>query len=127
MSGFLTPVARAQAQPERLENSSGIGYLFQMRVKLTFVERDVRGNELSLREEVLEGESAKSLTRDHVARLIARHHPELRVAGRLWLIDASETPYKWYIRSVQLGPNRWLYIYADPLLPQASEHESSPS
>jgi len=49
MSGFLTPVARAQAQPERLENSSGIGYLFQMRIKLTFVERDVRGNELSLR------------------------------------------------------------------------------
>ena len=38
---------------------------------------------------------------------VARHHPELRVAGKVWLIEASEIPYKWYLRSEQLGPNRW--------------------
>jgi len=47
-----------------------------MRVKLVWIEQDFRGNHLSTREELLEGESAKNLTRNHVARLIARHHPE---------------------------------------------------
>jgi hypothetical protein len=43
-----------------------------MRVKLTLIERDFRGTELSRREEILQGESAKSATRNHVARLIAQ-------------------------------------------------------
>ena len=59
-----------------------------MRVKIVWVERDFRGSELSGREEILQGESAKALTRNQVARLIARHHPELQFASRscLWTI-----------------------------------------
>ena len=86
-----------------------------MRVKLIFIERDVRGKDLSTREEVLHGESAKSLTRNHVARLIARHHPELQHAGGVWLLDASETSHKWYVQTQKLGANKWLTVYADPL------------
>jgi hypothetical protein len=90
-----------------------------MRVKLTYIEKDFRGKELANREEVLQGESAKSLTRNHVARLIARHHPELASAGGMWLLDASETAHKWYIRATRLDTNRWLYVYADPIDPQS--------
>jgi len=86
-----------------------------MRVKLIFIERDVRGKDLSTREEVLHGESAKNLTRNHVARLIARHHPELQHAGGVWLLEVSENSYKWYVRTEKLGPNKWLTVYADPL------------
>jgi hypothetical protein len=94
-----------------------------MRVKLIFVERDVRGNDLHMREEGLQGESAKNLTRNHVAKLIARYHPELRHAGGVWLLDASETRYKWYVGTEKLGPNKWLSVYADPLALEAPVHE----
>jgi hypothetical protein len=86
-----------------------------MRVKLVWVERDFRGSELSRREEILRGESTKSPTRNHVARLIARHHPELQFASRVMLGDASEEGYKWYVRANQMSSNRWVYIYAEPL------------
>ena len=93
-----------------------------MRVKLIFVERDFGGKDLCTREEVLSGESAKSLTRNYVAKLIARHHPELQHAGgAVWLLDASETSYKWYVGSQKLGSNRWLTVYADPVVDQTSE------
>ena len=84
-----------------------------MRVKLVLIERDFRGTELSKREEILRGESAKSPTRNHVARLIARYHPELQFAGKILL--ASEEGHKWYVKATKLDPNRWLYAYADPL------------
>lgn len=93
-----------------------------MQVKLTFIERDFRGNDLTTREEFLKGESAKSLTRNHAAKLIARHHPELKSAGGLWLLDASETSHKWFIGAEKLGPNKWVYVYADPL-PGPTVHE----
>ena len=86
-----------------------------MRIKPIFIERDFRGNDLNRREEILQGESAKSLTRNHVAKLIALHHPELSHAGGVWLLDASETSYKWYVRTDKLGSNRWVTVYADPL------------
>jgi hypothetical protein len=35
---------------------------FSMRVKLVWIERDFRGKELSKREEILRGESAKNAT-----------------------------------------------------------------
>ena len=86
-----------------------------MRVKIIFVETDSRGNDLTTREEILEGESTKTPTRNHVAKLIARHHPELLHAGGVWLLNSSETNYKWYVRTDRLGPNKWLNVYADPL------------
>jgi hypothetical protein len=90
-------------------------YQWFVRVKLIFIERDRRGNELQVREEFLESDSTKSLTRNHVAKLIARHHPEMQHAGGVMLLDASETPYKWFVDATQLGTNRWLYVYAHPL------------
>jgi hypothetical protein len=86
-----------------------------MRVKLVWVERDFRGTELSRREEILNGESAKTPTRNQVARLIARHHPELQFAGRVMLLDASEEDYKWHVRANKMGSNCWSYVYADPI------------
>jgi hypothetical protein len=86
-----------------------------MRIKLTYIERDFRGKEFSRREEILEGESSKSATRNHVARLIVRHHPELQFAGRVSLIDSSEEGHRWYLRSTKVSENRWVEVYADPL------------
>ena len=86
-----------------------------MRVKLTLVERDYRGTELSRREEILQGECAKSATRNHVARLIARSHPELQFASRVMLLDASEEGHRWYVRATQVNSNCWVYVYADPI------------
>ena len=76
-----------------------------------------------MREEVLQGESAKNLTRNQAAKLIGRHHPELRRVGRVWLLDASETVYEWYLGTEKLGPNKWLYVYADPLRPEPPPQE----
>ena len=89
-----------------------------MRVRLIFIETDFRGNNLSQREEIIEGESSKSVTRNHVASLIARHHPELKHAGGVWLLDSSETPHRWYVHTQKVAQNRWLNVYADPVAEQ---------
>lgn len=86
-----------------------------MRVRLVWVERDFRGSELSRREEVLHGESAKTPTRNQVARLMARHRPELQFASRVILVDASEEGYRWHVRANKMGSNCWSYVYAEPL------------
>jgi hypothetical protein len=71
-----------------------------MRVRLVWADRDSRGSELSKREAILYGESVKTPTRKQVARLIARHYPELRYAqpghalwthrGRLQVVCQSQ-------------------------------------
>src|SRR5215469_6806794 len=85
-----------------------------MRVKLVWSEQDLRGNHLSKREELLEGESERNFTRNHVARLIARHHPELQSGGSI-MLDALEEPYKWYVKAIKQESNRWVYVYAEPV------------
>ena len=92
-----------------------------MRVKLTFIERDFRGTDSSSREEILRGESAKNPTRNHVARLIAAQHPELKSVTQVMLISATETGHKWYVKASRLTSNRWLYVYADPLEDDGAE------
>ena len=86
-----------------------------MKVRLLWVQRDFRGNELNRREEILQGESTKSPTRNYVARLIARHHPELVSVDRVHLLDAHETDCKWYVRSYRVNSNCWETAYAEPL------------
>ena len=86
-----------------------------VRVRLIWVERDRRGTELAKRETTLAGESAKTPTRNYVARLIARHHPELVSVDRVHLIDSDEPGYRWYVRSTELDSNRWQTVYATPL------------
>ena len=95
--------------------AEGFRAVASMRVKLTLVERDFRGAELSRREETLQEESAKSATRNRVARLIARSHRELQFASRVMLLDASEEGHKWYVRATQVNSNCWVYVYADPI------------
>lgn len=85
-----------------------------MRVKLVWIEQDFRGNQLSRREELLEGESTENFTRNHVAGLIARHHPELQSEGSI-MLDALEEPYKWYVKAIKQESNRWVYVYAEPV------------
>jgi hypothetical protein len=86
-----------------------------MQVKLVWIERDFRGKKISEREEILRGESAKSLTRNHVARLIARHHPELQFASRIMLVNASEEGYKWYVKATKTDSGNWIDVYANPV------------
>jgi hypothetical protein len=86
-----------------------------MKIRLIWVEKDFRGNELNKREEILCGESAKSPTRNQVAKLIARFHPELISVTRVNLLKSHESGYKWYIKSSQLDMNCWVTIYADPM------------
>jgi hypothetical protein len=86
-----------------------------VRVRLIWVERDCRGTELGKRETTLAGESKKTPTRNYVARLIARHHPELVSVDRVHLIDSDEPGRRWYVRSKELDSNRWLTVYATPL------------
>jgi hypothetical protein len=86
-----------------------------MKVRLIWVERDFRGDEVNEREELLKSESAKNPTRNQVAKLIARHHPEFMSVTRVDLLRSLESGFKWYVKSTRLGPNRWLTVYADPL------------
>ncbi len=85
-----------------------------MLVKLLWVERNFRGEELASREETLRGESLKTPTRNHIVKLIRRYHPELASVDRVHLIDSDQPGYRWYIRSIQMDKNRWVTIYAEP-------------
>jgi hypothetical protein len=75
-----------------------------MRVRLVWIERDFQGKELSKREEILCGESAKNPTRTHIARLTPRHHPQLQFAGKVLLVNASEEGHKWYVKQPSSTP-----------------------
>lgn len=82
-----------------------------MRLKLTFVEANRRNEQKILREEVLEGESDKQITKDRAKRLIQRFHPEFRVM----MITASEFRADWLVHCEEVGSNAWLYVYASKL------------
>jgi hypothetical protein len=89
-----------------------------MKVRLVWIETNFRNEELSRREEILESESQKTPTRHYVSRLIARVHPELRTVDRVFLAESFRDDLRWRVGLVggtQLGPNRWLQVYADPV------------
>lgn len=86
-----------------------------MKVRLVWIETNFRNEELSRREELLEGESQKKPTGNSVVRLIARYHPELRSVDRVHLLESHRPDLRWYIRSNQLSPNCWESIYAEPV------------
>lgn len=79
-----------------------------MKLKLTYVEEDFRGKQHVIREEFLEGESTKPITKGRAAKLINRVHPEY------WplLVDASDFPAEWLVHVEQKDSNCWLYVYA---------------
>jgi hypothetical protein len=86
-----------------------------MKVRLVWIESNFRGEELNRREEVLDGESEKSPTGNHIARLIARRHPELRSVNRVYLMKSHRPDLRWRVRETKLAPNRWVTVYADPV------------
>ena len=86
-----------------------------MRVKVVWIERDRRGRELQRREETLEAESSKPATARAALRLIGRHHPEIAPTWRGLFMNSDATKYRWMVCVTELDPNRWLYVYADPV------------
>ena len=82
-----------------------------VKLRLTWIEVDQHERILSQREEILEGESQRSVTKGNARKLISRTYPDKRVS----MIDASRPPHKWCAVIEMVTPNRWLYIYADPL------------
>lgn len=100
-----------------------------MLVKLLWIERDFRGQELSRRQETLKGESFKTPTRNQISRLIRRCHPELSSVDHVHLIDSDQDGYRWYVRSIQLHKNRWVTIYAEPIdemVAQTADNQQCP-
>ncbi|HET9365926.1 MAG TPA: hypothetical protein VFP71_13030 [Candidatus Angelobacter sp.] len=89
-----------------------------MKLKLTFVEGDSRNQLKVIGEEILEGDSEKPLTKSRALKMIKRFHSEFETSV---IIKASEFPADWLVHWKQLGPNRWLYVYASRV-----EEESSP-
>ena len=96
-----------------------------MTVRLTWVERDRRGTELARRDAVLHGESEKNATRKYVGKLIDRHHPELMSVDTVHLNDSYEEGFRWYVKSYEAAPNRWVTVYADPIDDVVVPHEPS--
>jgi hypothetical protein len=50
--------------------------------------------------------------------VIVRHEYESTIrkfASRVFLVDASEEGYKWYVKGNQAGSNCWVHVYAEPL------------
>jgi hypothetical protein len=100
-----------------------------MKLKLTYVEGDYRNQLKVVGEEILEGESEKPITKGRALKMIQRFHPEFKT---LFVSEAFDFPAEWRVHSKQLGPNRWLYVYASrveeqpkrySLEPQQEEHD----
>jgi hypothetical protein len=99
-----------------------------MRVRLVWIDRNFRREDISRREEILDGESVKNPNRAHISKLIARHYPNLTMAGGLvWLIDSDQPGFRWHVKSWQKDKNVWTEVYAEPLdeSPQLSSSEVS--
>jgi hypothetical protein len=104
------PVTSTGAPPTNVHGDNG-----PVRVQLVWIERDRRGTELAKRASILVGESQKTPTRNYVAKLIARHHPELISVDRVHLVEAYEPGCKWQVRTTELDANRWQTVYATPM------------
>jgi hypothetical protein len=79
-----------------------------MRVKLIFVDRDRMNRHKVIREEFLQGESKKPLTKNRVSKMVKRFHPELRTSGVIDVSRFEETSdlnVDWLVHVEQLGPN----------------------
>lgn len=77
-----------------------------VKLRLTWIEVDRHERILSQREEILEGESPRSVTKGNARRLISRTYPGKRVS----MIDAFRPPHKWCAVIEMVTPNRWRYI-----------------
>lgn len=87
-----------------------------MQVRLVWTRKDFRGRELGRREEVLLGESTKTPSRHYVARLIARHHPDLCSARQVFLGESFRPDFRWrVVYTRKLDTNCWEYVYANPI------------
>ena len=79
-----------------------------MKLILTFVQVTGSQAQKILREETLEGESGKEMTKGRATKLIKRFHPEMRPM----LVSASEFPADWLVTITRISVNTWEYVYA---------------
>jgi hypothetical protein len=83
-----------------------------LRARITFVEETHRGEHV-VRVSVLADDSSKQLTKSRAAKLLARAYPELKVAGKVSLIDAKQG---WLaVTAIEPRRNVWLRVYVAPL------------
>jgi hypothetical protein len=82
-----------------------------MKLRLTWVEVNRRDEIVTQRDEVIEGESQRTLTKASARRLILQHYPDMRVL----MGDSFRPPHKWSAASWQVRPEKWAYVYADPI------------
>ena len=86
-----------------------------MKLKLIFVDSDRMNRRKVIREEFLQGESEKPLTKSRVLKMVKRFHPELKVSGVIDVSrfeESSDLNVDWLIHVEQLGSNLWRYVYA---------------
>jgi hypothetical protein len=98
-----------------------------MRVKLIFVDRDRMNRHKVIREEFLQGESEKPLTKNRVLKMVKRFHPELRTSGVIDVSRFEETSdlnVDWLVHVEQLESNLWRYVYAARVQDDFSNYQS---
>jgi hypothetical protein len=98
-----------------------------MKVKLVFVDSDRMNRRKVIREEFLQGESEKPLTKNRVLKMVKRFHPELRTSGVIDVSRFEETSdlnVDWLVHIEQLGPNLWRYVYAARVQDDFSDYQS---
>lgn len=80
-----------------------------------------------VREEFLQGESEKPLTKNRVLKMIKRFHPELRISGVIDVSRFEETSdlnVDWLVHIEQLGPNLWRYVYAARVPDESADYQA---
>lgn len=98
-----------------------------MRVKLIFVDKDGINRRKAIREEFLQGESKKPLTKNRVLKLVKRFHPELRIFGVIDVSRFEETSdlnVDWLVHIEQLGHNLWRSVYAARVQDEFSDYQA---
>jgi hypothetical protein len=86
-----------------------------MKLKLVFVDSDRMNRRKVIREELLQGESEKPVTKNRVLKMVKRFHPEFRhpiVIDVSHYQEDSDLDVEWLVHTEQLGDNLWHYVYA---------------
>jgi hypothetical protein len=99
-----------------------------MKLKLIFVDRDRMNCRKMVREEFLEGESEKPLTKNRVLKMVKRFHPEFTLTGVIDVSrfqEASHLDGEWLVHIEQLGSNLWRYVYAARVQDELPNYEAA--
>jgi hypothetical protein len=100
-----------------------------MKLKLIFVDRDRMNRRKVIREEFLQGESEKPLTKSRVLKMVKRFHPEFKVSGVIDVSRFAETSdlnVDWLVHLEQMGANLWRYVYAARVQGESPDYQAAP-